>query len=120
MRGGWAVVAAIAIAPLYARADGEAPIPFRVEAGAGAETCPDAAALIAATNAAMKRTTLEAGEHGPVQIVVEFTREGAQYKAAIRVIGGPREGLRSIADASTKCDDLAEAVVITLAVMLDE
>lgn len=115
--------AGLALAPARA-ASTEAPTPIRVKKGAGAEGCPEAKGLADATNLALRRTTLQAHAIDDVtegvQIVVDFVHGSAGFTASIHVLGGERAGERSLSDAGATCDDLAQAVTITLAVMLDE
>ena len=122
----WGVALAIAFAFTLAHATPDATAtPLQVKKGAGAGSCPDATTLVDATNAAMKRTTLEArgadqAAASGVSIVVEFQHGDQGFSAAIHVLGGDRAGERALSDSGSKCDDLGQAVAITLAIMLDE
>jgi hypothetical protein len=128
MGRGRAILAALVIsslAPLeMGAAPADPPAPFRVQKMPGAEACPDAFTLAEATNGAMHRTALDAqpveDEPQGVHIVVDFDHDDDGFHATIRVLGGDRAGERSLSDPGAKCDDLAQAVAITLAVMLDE
>jgi hypothetical protein len=51
-------------------------------------------------------------------VEVSFTREGARYRAALRT-SGPKEGERLLEDEGPTCAALAEAVGVTLVVLLD-
>jgi len=96
---------------------GERPIAWNVDRSPPAASCPDATALAAAV--ARARGPESAREpRGPVEIDVAFARGEAGYTATVRARGATT-GVRTLTDDSPTCAPLAEAVVATLAVLLD-
>jgi hypothetical protein len=90
-----------------------------VTRGPGAEDCPDTTALQARVEQ-ITGTRLEqlAASEPPLALLVRFSREGDSYRAAIRT-QGPKEGERSLEDEGPTCLALADAVGVTLALLLD-
>ncbi len=90
-----------------------------VARGPGAEDCPDTTALQARVEQ-ITGTRLEqlAASEPRFALGVTFSREGDSYRAAIRT-QGPKEGERSLEDEGPTCVALAEAVGVTLALLLD-
>src|SRR3954453_22636034 len=90
-----------------------------VARGPGAEDCPDTTALQARVEQ-ITGTRLEqlAATEPRLALGVSFSREGDSYRAAIRT-QGPKEGERSLEDEGPTCVALAEAVGVTLALLLD-
>jgi hypothetical protein len=92
---------------------------FSVSRAPGAEDCPDATALrtrveqITGTSLAERAAT-----EPPLAVEVSFSREGERYRAALRT-RGPKEGERLLEDEGPACASLAEAVAVTLALLLD-
>src|SRR3982751_52777 len=90
-----------------------------VARGPGAEDCPDTAALRARveqiTGTRLGRVT---ATEPALAVAVSFSREGDRYRAAIRT-QGPKEGERVLEDEGPTCAALAEAVGVTLALLLD-
>jgi hypothetical protein len=91
-----------------------------VARGPGAEDCPDTAALQARVEQ-ITGTRLERlpATEPPLAVAVSFSREGDGFRAAIRT-QGPKEGERSLEDEGPTCAALAEAVGVTLALLLDQ
>jgi len=99
---------------------GSPPSPaFSVLRAPGAEDCPDATALRAQIEqiTGTPLATLAATDP-PLAVEVSFTREGARYRAALRT-SGPKAGERLLEDEGPTCAALAEAVGVTLVVLLD-
>jgi hypothetical protein len=101
-------------------ASGSAPAAeFSVLRAPGAEDCPDATALrtrveqITGTSTAARAST-----EPPLSVEVTFSREGERYRAALRT-RGPKEGERFLEDEGPACASLAEAVGVTVALLLD-
>jgi hypothetical protein len=92
---------------------------FSVQRAPGAEDCPDATALgrrveqITGTSFAARAAT-----EPPLAVEVSFSREGGRYRAALRTRGA-KEGERLLEDEGPTCASLAEAVGVTLALLLD-
>ena len=92
---------------------------FSVARGPGAEDCPDSTALQARVEQITgTRLELLAATEPPLAVEVSFSREGDSYRAAIRT-QGPKEGERLLEDEGPTCAALAEAVGVTLALLLD-
>jgi len=90
-----------------------------VARGPGAEDCPDTTALQARVEQITgTRLELLAATDPPLAVAVSFSREGDSYRAAIRT-QGPKQGERSLEDEGPTCAALAEAVGVTLALLLD-
>jgi hypothetical protein len=83
-----------------------------VERGDGAEGCPDSEAL--ASHIAQIRGRATGGD---VAYRVRFSREGAIFRAAVTVEPGDRA--RTFQSTDTTCDALANAVAVTLALLID-
>lgn len=85
---------------------------FSVLRAPGAEDCPDATAL---------RARVEQIAGTPLAVLaaeVSFSREGGGYRAELRT-RAPKEGERLLADQGPTCAALAEAVGVTLVLLLD-
>src|SRR3954463_6856417 len=92
---------------------------FSVLRAPGAEDCPDAPALRARIQQSTGTPLApRAANDPPLGVEVSFTREGARYRAALRT-SGPKAGERLLEDEGTTCAALAEAVAVTLVVLLD-
>lgn len=91
-----------------------------VTRGAGAEDCPDAAALTTKTRAMTAADiTAEAAESPrDTWIQVELARVLSGYRATISA-RGRRHGTRTIDDIGPRCGSLADAVAITLVMLMD-
>jgi hypothetical protein len=94
-----------------------APLPRLVVARApAASDCPDAAALAAEVARRMGRPALDPiGIEGMPGLDVRFERQGDAYAAVVVVRG--RE--RRLADPGPGCAGLADALALTLAILLD-
>jgi len=91
-----------------------------VTRGAGAEDCPDAAALTTKTRAmaAADITSGVAETARDTWIEVELSRVFSGYRATISA-RGRRHGTRTIEDIGPRCGSLADAVAITLVMLMD-
>jgi hypothetical protein len=90
-----------------------------VARGSGAEDCPDTTALRAQVEQITgTRLELLTATEPPLAMAVSFSRDGDRYRAAIRT-QGPKEGERLLEDEGPTCAALAEAVGVTLALLLD-
>jgi hypothetical protein len=85
-----------------------------VTRAAGADDCPDTAALLARIE--LLRGRPDAG--ATVAYHVEFTREPAGFRAEIRA-GSGGENTRSLHDRAITCAGLEQATAVTLALLLD-
>ncbi len=113
------VVALVVGAPR--RAEAEQPRASLVVTRApGAEDCPDTAAVSARIRPLMRSEIV--GATSDVQpdtwIQVELVRELAGYRAVISA-RGKRQGTRTIDDVSESCASIADALAITLVMLLD-
>lgn len=102
-----------------ARADTPRPS-LVVTRSSGAEDCPDAAGVMTRSMAIMRLNPFELppGVAPDTWVQVEFLRELSGYRAVISA-RGRRHGLRSIDDIGPHCASLADAVAITLVMLLD-
>lgn len=91
-----------------------------VTRGAGAEDCPDATALTTKTRAmtAADITPDSAEMPRDTWINVELSRVLSGYRATISA-RGRRHGTRTIDDVGPRCGSLADAVAITLVMLMD-
>lgn len=104
---------------LEARAD--APRPALVVTRAqGAEDCPDAAGLATRMSGMSLGNPFETSPEVPrdTWVQVEFSQALSGYRAVISA-RGRRQGTRSIEDVGPGCASLADAVAITLVMLLD-
>lgn len=85
-----------------------------VTRAAGADDCPDTAALLARIE--LLRGRPDAG--AAVQYQVSFARENAGFRAEIRA-GGAAGGARVLHDQAITCAGLEQATAVTLALLLD-
>jgi hypothetical protein len=86
--------------------------PVQVARGAGAEACPDGAAL----NERVRALRGAGAEPASEAYAVAFAREPDGFAASIRAPGGAERVLR---DRSDSCAGLAQATAVTLALLLD-
>ena len=92
---------------------------FSVTRGPGVEDCPDATALRTRVEQIMGRPLAAVAAAEPTLAVrVEFARAGDRHSAALRTRGA-KEGERLLEDQGPTCAALAEAVGVTLALLLD-
>jgi hypothetical protein len=91
-----------------------------VTRGAGAEDCPDAAALTAKTRAMTAADIMVEAVESPrdTWIGVELSRTFSGYRATISA-RGRRHGTRTIDDIGPRCGSLADAVAVTLVMLMD-
>ncbi|HEY3498342.1 MAG TPA: hypothetical protein VGK73_26790 [Polyangiaceae bacterium] len=91
-----------------------------VTRGPGAEDCPDAAAIEARASAMTHANPFESRSDRPrdTWVQVEFSRVLSGYRAVISA-RGQRQGTRAIDDIGPDCASLADAVTITLVMLLD-
>lgn len=105
------VTAPLLAPPREAQAQGAAFLSVTREAGA--ESCPDTAALLAHVERVRgHRTTGETGAYH-----VHFSHHGGAFRATIRV--GESSGTRELRDRGASCASLEQAVAVTLALLLD-
>jgi hypothetical protein len=81
-----------------------------------AADCPDEVALAASIERILGGRPASSARG--ITADVAFARRGAPYVATIR-LHGEKEGERTIEDAGPSCDALAEAVAVTMALVLD-
>src|SRR5262245_51916025 len=86
----------------------------------GARDCPDSAVLGARVETvAGKELFAAAGDAArDTWVQVEFVRSITGYRAVISA-RGQRQGTRALDDVGPECSSLAEAVAVTLAILLD-
>jgi hypothetical protein len=115
------LVAALCVVGLPRPALADAPRASLVVTRApGAEDCPDTAAVSARIRPLMRSEIIEPTvEASPdTWIQVELVRELAVYRAVISA-RGRRKGTRTIEDVGESCVSIADALAITLVMMLD-
>ncbi len=113
---GPSVLAAV-VGLLVARGARADPLPaLEVQRSPAAYDCPDARTLAAGVEAKMKRPALDPSSAGPPAFTVQIDRTTKGYSATVLASGR----LRSIADDGASCAGLADALEITLAILLDE
>jgi hypothetical protein len=102
-----------------ARADDPLPALIVTRAG-GASDCPDAAQLAAEVARMNGAPALDATGKtaSPTRLHVEISRGLDGYSAVIRALGA-RSGERRLSDAGPSCKNLADALALTLAIILD-
>jgi len=91
-----------------------------VTRGEGAEDCPDTGGVVARVREITGADTVSApdGEPRETWVQVELVRELSGYRAVIAA-RGRRQGTRSIEDIGPGCSSLADALAITLVMLLD-
>jgi hypothetical protein len=97
-----------------------APATARLEttSAAGADDCPDAAALAAIVNEGLGRPALTTVGAATRRIAVAFGRAGSGYAATVH-ISGVQGGTRKLSNAGPGCRALADAVGMLLVLVLD-
>ncbi len=99
-------------------------IDLEVEKTKDADDCPDAAHLAEATSRVLGREVLAPpSAAADLRVEVRFDRRQGLYMATVRASqsrDGGADGDRSLAHEGATCEALADAVVATLAVRLDE
>jgi hypothetical protein len=112
------VFALVALLGSPARAE---PLPALVVTRApGANDCPDAASLAAEVARMNGRPSLDPSGNSvaTTRLHVELTRGLEGYAAVIRA-AGERSGERRLTDVGPTCENLADALALTLALILD-
>jgi hypothetical protein len=91
-----------------------------VTRSAGANDCPDAASLAAEVARMNGRPSLDPNGNSvaATRLHVELSRGLEGYAAVIRA-GGARTGERRLTDVGPTCENLADALALTLALILD-
>jgi hypothetical protein len=114
---GLAALAFAATSP--ARADEPLPV-LIVTRSPGARDCPDASALAREVERMNGRPSLDPSPQRSVRtrLHVEITQGLEGYNAIIRAQGG-RTGERLLSDTGPGCENLADALALTLAMVLD-
>jgi hypothetical protein len=113
--GFWAL-GIFALLPQRARAATEiAGATLAVKSAAGAENCPDSAAL---REQISKLGTQRASERAPLRVEVEFLPTASGYRAIVRT-SGRTDGTRELTAEGAGCEPLAAATAVFLAVLLD-
>jgi len=116
-----ALCIALATLALSRAAGADAPLPaLIVTRSPGAQDCPDADALAREVARMNGRPSLDpsARKTAHTWLHVEINRGGDGYAAVIRA-EGKRTGERQLSDTGPSCDNLAEALALTLAIVLD-
>jgi hypothetical protein len=85
---------------------------------AQAADCPDAQTLSERVNGTVGRAALVQADGADGDIVVTLSREGERFGARV-VTGGERAGERQLGDVGATCADLADALVVTLSLLVD-
>ncbi len=102
-----------------ARAEPRA-IEWTVTRAPDASSCPDAAALNEAVTRARGPESSPDGAPARAQLDVTFSRGAAEYTATVRARGRGSNGSGSRTLAGPTCEALMDAVVATIAVLLDD
>lgn len=113
--------AAAVVLLLSGAARAEAPgVELVVTRGPGAEDCPDTSGIGERVRAITRGDPFATNEASPpgTWIQVALLRELAGYRAVITA-QGKRQGTRVIEDVGTSCGSIADAVAITLVMLLD-
>jgi len=120
LRSGAFVLAVTATTTLHAAGSEPPRAELVVTRGAGAEDCPDAAALTTKTRAMTAADITPDAAEIPrdTWINVELSRVLSGYRATISA-RGRRHGTRTIDDVGPRCGSLAGAVAITLVMLMD-
>jgi len=109
------------VASLSSPARAEVPLPaLVVTRSAGATDCPDAASLAAEVARMNGRPSLDAtgSSASTTRLHVELNRGLEGYSAVIRALGA-RSGERRLTDVGPTCQNLRDALALTLAIILD-
>ncbi|NUP11940.1 MAG: hypothetical protein HOW73_38325 [Polyangiaceae bacterium] len=91
---------------------------LEIRRAAGAEDCPDTAAMVQRVEELAGAKILSAGKAAEVTLVVDIARSNGGYKATIK-LSGARDGEREIDDAGPKCTALSEGLAVTILILLD-
>jgi hypothetical protein len=89
--------------------------------GHDASGCPDAAALAASIGRARGHGTPDVtpGADARLRLEVAMSRTASGYHATVQIMGA-RIGVREIEHTGPTCDPLAKALVVSLAVLIDD
>ena len=90
-----------------------------VELGERASDCPDASQLTTQVERILQRSLAQGAPADQLEVQVRFGRTGDEYWANV-LSRGPKPGERSLHDRSATCAPLAEAVSVTIALLLDK
>lgn len=106
--------------PRVAAAEPTARSALVVTRGLGAEDCPTAEALALKVRAITPKEAIDVtlGPDASTRIYVQLGHELGRYEAVIQ-LQGRRQGARTLTDAASNCESLADAVSLTLAMLLD-
>jgi len=111
-------ILALLFAPRPAAADPR--VHLEVAHSTEATDCPDAAGLAATVGRALGRDALDpSADDAPLRFDVIFARLNGGYVATVRR-SDPNRSARTLAADGPSCRRVADAVVVTLALMLDE
>jgi len=89
-----------------------------VERPPAAFDCPDAERLTAKVEVIVGRSLSSTGDSSRIFVQVQFSRSEAGYQAHLRLTGA-REGERVLRDNGQRCEALADAVAVTVALLFD-
>jgi hypothetical protein len=89
-----------------------------VERSPEAHLCPDAAGLAARVEAVVGRPMIVGAGRGDLSMEVQMSCSPAGCQARIRT-RGVSQGIRDLSDPDPACEGLADALAITLAMLLD-
>jgi hypothetical protein len=111
-KGAWLAVL------LAASSAAAAPLSADITVQGDAESCPSSAELAAAVEQIVQRPLGAAGPSDTVTATVRFQRTDVGFQALLR-LAGAKQGERSLTDTTESCAPLAQAVAVTLAVLID-
>jgi len=89
-----------------------------VERAPAAFDCPDAERLTAKVEAIVGRSLSSSEDSSRIFVQVQFSQSEAGYQAHLRLTGA-REGERVLRDNGQRCEALADAVAVTVALLFD-
>jgi hypothetical protein len=98
----------------------ELPPRLSVEKAAGAEQCPEQQELGRRVEGILRQPLGEVIDPAELTIEVRFARTPENAFSARVTATGPKPGQRLLRDISPTCDALAEAVSVTIALLLDD
>jgi hypothetical protein len=98
----------------------EAPTRIEYVRDAGAESCPDEAAVRAAVIDKLGRDPFTETPGGRA-LVAKVTRDGETFRATIRLVDaeGKTLGTRDLVHAGPRCDDLVASMALSMSVAID-
>jgi hypothetical protein len=114
------VVSAVDLASGACRAD-DLPVHLVVQRGHDTAGCPDAPTLAASIGQARGHGTPDVtpGADARLRLDVALSRTPSGYHATVQIMGA-RIGVREIEHTGRTCDPLAKALVVSLAVLIDD